>query len=200
MTRKKTQKVCVSKKRTINTYAMLWWCSRGLLLYEQAEQKKPYWLWMGSLIFTAFSFEAYLNHIGKILFTCWNRLERLSPDSKLDIVCEKLGILLPIGERPRQTIKGLFKFRNELAHGKTNIIEPDDTILDGDQYTGDLIEDFPETKWEKYCNISNAERAREDIEKVMQLIHEKVSAVTNEIDPLWFSGLIEILASPHRES
>jgi len=179
---------------------MLWWCSRGLLLYEQAEQKKPYWLWMGSLIFTAFSFEAYLNHIGQILFTCWNRLEVLSPAGKLDIVCDKIGILLPRGERPRQTIKDLFQFRNDLAHGKTNIIEPDDTILDYCQYTDELIEDFPETKWEKYCNRSNAERAREDIENVMQLIHEKVTKVTNEIDPLFFSGLIEASASPHRES
>jgi len=88
---------------------------------------------MGSLIFTAFSFEAYLNHIGPKIFSCWEALEILSPEGKLDIVCEKLQINIPKGNRPRQTVRELFKFRNNLAHGKTVTIE-ESSIPDVDQY------------------------------------------------------------------
>ena len=110
MTTRKLQKAQVSKKRDVHTYAELWHGSGVLLERGQAELKGSKWLWMGSLILTAFSLEAYLNHIGPKIFACWKAaLERpLSPEGKLDIICEKLGIDLHRGKRPRQTIKELF--------------------------------------------------------------------------------------------
>ena len=72
-------KVVVSKTRTVNTYADLWHGSRILLERTHSAPKGSYWLWMASLIFTAFTLEAYLNHIGSKLFKCWDALEALSP-------------------------------------------------------------------------------------------------------------------------
>ena len=53
----------------------------------------------------------------------WKRLERsLSPEAKLDLICEKLKLDFPEGERPRQTISILIDFRNTLAHGRSSEI------------------------------------------------------------------------------
>jgi hypothetical protein len=184
MTAQKPPKAQVSKKRNIHTYAELWHGSKVLLQRGQAELKGSNLLWMGSLILTAFSLEAYLNHIGPKLFTCWKGLEPLSPEGKFDVICEKLGIELPKDQRPRQTIKGLLRFRNNLAHGKTVTIE-EETSVDADEYFEEFFSQRPLATWEKYCTEGKALKAREDIEQVMRLIHEKVCPGN---DPLFGFG------------
>jgi hypothetical protein len=157
---------------------------------SQAEQKGSYWLWMGSLIFTAFSFEAYLNHVGTKVFACWNIFEKaVSPDGKLDILCEKLGIDLKKGEPPRQTVHKLFEFRNKLAHGRTVTLEPKQPPYDADENFEKIIEERPLTVWEEYCTAGNVLRARADIKQIMQLIHEKAMP---ENDFLFDFGMYEV--------
>jgi hypothetical protein len=155
-----------------------------LLQRAKAEPKGSYWLWMGSLLFTTFSLEAYLNHIGPKLFSCWGALEVLSPEGKLDIICERLGIDLPKDKRPRQTVRELIKFRNNLAHGKTVAIE-EKAVHDVDQNLFEFMGKSPLATWEKYCTEENAERAQEDVKTVMQLIHDKAGP---ENDPLFSMG------------
>lgn len=184
MTTRKPPKARGSKTRTVTTYAELWHGSSVLLQRAEAEAKGSYWLWMGSLIFTAFSFEAYLNHIGQKLFACWDALEVLPPEGKLDVVLERLGIDLTRDKRPRQTVHEIFKFRNNLAHGKTVTIE-EKAVRNADQYLDKFLGERPLATWEKYCNKKNAERAREDVEKVIQLIHDKAKPKN---DPLFFLG------------
>ena len=184
MTRK-PPKAQVSKKRDVHTYAELWHGSRVLLERAQAEPKGSKWLWMGSLLLTAFSFDAYLNHIGPEVSECWDALEVLSPEGKLSIVCEKLEIDLPSDRRPRQTIHELIKFRNNLAHGKTVTVE-ENTNCDVDQYLDEFIGIRPLAIWEGYCTEKNAIKAREDVEKILRLIHDKLKP---ENDPLFSFGI-----------
>jgi hypothetical protein len=49
-----------------------------------------------------------------------------------------------------------------------------------------------ETQWEKYCNLRNAERAREDVENIIQTLH-KTSNMTN--DTLFAFGISSSLAT-----
>ena len=140
---------------------------------------------MGSLLLTAFSFEAYLNHIGPEVFECWDAIEVLSPEGKLDIICESLGIIFFKDKRPHQTVHELIKFRNNLAHGKTVTVE-DNTNRNVDQYLDEFIGIRPLAIWESYCTEKNAIKARDDIEKVLQLIHDKVKP---ENDPLFSFGV-----------
>src|SRR5215472_6307635 len=115
-----TKKVRVSKRRTLNTYAELWVGSE--LLHRRALDKKAgaYWDAMASLILAAFTFEAYLNHLGPKIFDTWN--ERRSYDSKWVTICKKLRLSFPRGERPALSIVELFGFRNALAHGQSQIL------------------------------------------------------------------------------
>lgn len=192
MSTKKPQKAKVSKKRDVHTYSELWHGSWVLLQRAQDEPKGSYWLWMGSLIFTAFSFEAYLNHIGPKLFACWPIFEKVvSPEGKLDVVCERLGIELPRNKRPRQTVRDLFEFRNKLAHGRTVPLE-EKQVLNVNQHFKKLFTEHLSTKWETYCTERNAHRAREDIKEIMGRIHDTAKPPN---DPLFFSGLSEHSAS-----
>jgi hypothetical protein len=196
MTSQKPSKVQVLKERTINTYSELWHGLGVLLQRSKNETLGSYWLRMSSLILTAFSFEAYLNHIGQKLFACWPIFEKLvSPEDKLDIVCEKIEIDLLKGKRPRQTVRELFKFRNDLAHGRTVTVPQKKNAIcdvDLDQYFEEFFIQWPLATWEKYCSENNAVRARDDIKQIMQLIHEKVKP---ENDTLFGFGMYSASAS-----
>ncbi len=199
MTTQKPKNVYVSKKRTVTTYSELWHGSKVLLKRAQDDPNGSYWLWMGSLAFSAFSafsFEAYMNHIGPKLFTTWDHLETLSPEGKLDVLCEKLGIILPKDKSPRQTIHQLFRFRNKLVHGKTVSIKENtiwDTSTDLFKYMGER----PLATWEKYCTEKNVIKVLQDMEALIRLIHGKAGP---KDDPVFSFGFDLHSASAQQES
>lgn len=81
-----------------------------------------------------------------------------SPQSKMNVIAEKLNIRIDKGKRPFQTVDRLLKFRNDVAHGKslTPNSDKEKSISDFDPH-GPL-----ESKWEQYCTLDNAKRARDD--------------------------------------
>jgi hypothetical protein len=168
MEKKKYQ---VSKSRQVNTYYELWRTSYRLLRQAEEKHEGAYFPIMASLIFTAFTLEAYLNHIGKQIFGCWKDLERLSPRSKLNVLAEKLGIEKNDNEQPFQTVTELFDFRNKVAHGKTIFLKTEGEIRIVDSKLDDYIREPLEAEWEKYCTLTNAKRAREDVEIIIRKLH-----------------------------
>ena len=83
---------------------------------------------MASLIVAAFKLEAYLNHIGQRIFKCWDDLERLSPQEKLNVIAQKLGVQKDDIKRPFQTVSQLFHIRNEVAHDKSVSLQSENQI------------------------------------------------------------------------
>jgi len=71
----------------------MWHTSKCLLETGVDNPKGSFHQFMASLVFTAFTLEAYLNHIGPKLFDDWHDLERLRPHEKLNTVLEKLQIM-----------------------------------------------------------------------------------------------------------
>lgn len=165
------KKIVTEKEREVRTYSEMWHTSRCLLKKGQEQLEGSHHQFMASLVFTAFTLEAYLNHVGLKLFQCWNDLERLGPNEKLYLIAEHIGLEIQKDRRPWQVIKVLFGFRNDIAHGKSVKLTSKEIVpLNKHQEEG-----FPEdllTKWEKYCNQRNAERAREDVERIILTIHE----------------------------
>lgn len=174
------RKAKVSKERQVNTYAELWHASNVMLEKAKKDPKGSYYQLMASLIFTAFTLEAFLNHIGQSIFKCWNDLEQLSPSRKLNLIAEKLEIERDNGKRPFQTVSKLFRFRNDVAHGKTVYLKSANQITVVDYKFNQHMQEFLQTPWENYCNLKNAKRAREDVEKICRIIH-KASGITNDI-------------------
>ena len=67
-------------------------------------------------------------------------------------------------------MKNLFGFRNDIAHGKTVEVVTREEVPFHKYKEEDFLV-FAQTRWEKYCNKQNAERAREDVEKIIHAIH-----------------------------
>jgi hypothetical protein len=173
-----TKKVVTEKEREVRTYAEIWHTSRCLLIKGQEQPKGSHHQFMASLVFTAFTLEAYLNHVGHKLFQCWNDLERLGPNEKLHLIAEHIGLEIQKDRRPWQVMKDLFGFRNDIAHGKSvKLISK--VIVSLDEYREEDIPENIPTKWEKYCNQRNAERAREDVEGIILAIR-KTAKIVNE--------------------
>jgi hypothetical protein len=166
-----TKRVLTEKEREVRTYAEMWHTSWCLLKKGQEQPKGSHHQFMASLVFTAFTLEAYLNHVGLKLFQCWNDLERLGPNDKLNLIAEHIGLEIKRDRRPWQVMKDLFGFRNDIAHGKTVRLTSKEIVpLDKHQEEG--FPEFIPTKWENFCNQKNAERAREDVEAIIRAIHE----------------------------
>jgi len=185
-------KAKVSKERKVNTYAEMWHASNVMLLKAKKDPEGSYYQLMASLIFTAFTLEAYLNHIGQCIFKCWKDLERLSPSKKLNVITEKLEVKKDDTKRPFRTVFKLFKFRNNIAHGKSIYLKPEAQIRVVDDTFREYMRERPETPWEKYCNLRNAERAREDVESIIKTLH-KTSNITDDI--LFAFGISSSLAT-----
>lgn len=74
-------------------------------------------------VFLAFTFEAYLNHVGAKEIPFWEEIDRISNTEKLAVLSKQLGFKPDKSKRPFQTIKGLFELRNGLAHGRTERVK-----------------------------------------------------------------------------
>jgi hypothetical protein len=182
----KPKVVTVTKERDVRIHANLWRTSWCLLERGQEQEKASYHQFMASLVFTAFTLEAYLNWLGDKLFPHWSYLERLKPNEKLKVISDQLQVPVDHGQRPWQTMKPLFGFRNDIAHGKpeaiaTESVEPIDEHLE--KKLGQIVR----TDWEKFCTRENAERARDDIEQILKILHTAADLKDNT-DP-FFSGL-----------
>ncbi|APW61820.1 hypothetical protein [Paludisphaera borealis] len=169
----KEKKVSIRKTRTVITYAELWHASWSLLKNGKDREEGSHYQFMGSLVFSAFTFEAYLNDIGPKSFSeqNWNALERLSPKKKLEVIAEQLGCPVDYGRRPWSIMKKLFEFRNDIAHGKSDPIT-ETQVVSLDDHEKHLWE-FAKPEWEKFVTGGNAERAREDVEQMVKALHEK---------------------------
>lgn len=169
MTKKK--KVLVEKERNVTTYADMWHTSFCLLEKGQEEARGSFHQIMASLVFTAFTLEAYLNHIGAKLFSCWVDLERLSPREKMNIITEHLKVNVDYGKRPWQVMKELFQFRNDIAHGKSKK-ERFRSIVPLEKHDDFAPPWFVQTRWEKFCTEKNTIRARGDVEQIVHVLHD----------------------------
>jgi len=179
-------KAKVSKERQVNTYAYMWQASNVMLDKAKKDPEGSDFQLMASLIFTAFTLEAYLNHIGQRIFKCWNALEQLSPSRKLNVIAEKLEVEKDNGKRPFQTVSNLFKFRNDLAHGKSVSLQHQEKAVVVDNTFDDYMYERLETPWEEFCTMENAERARVDVESIIRKFHE-ASGISDDI--LFASGM-----------
>jgi len=158
----------VSQHRALNTYALLGNASWHALQDGRERVKGSFFEWMTAGVFAAFSLEAYLNHLGERRIRHWGRIERgLSVSEKLDLLLADLGQAPDLSRRPFQTVSELVKFRNELAHGKTQRLSETSTRK---LFSGQSIPE-PLTWWERQCTERGATRFHEDVRAVIEQLH-----------------------------
>jgi hypothetical protein len=104
---------------TFNTFAYLLNGASSLAKSAKEHPEGSNYCRVAAVAFSAFAVEAYLNHVGEKLLPFWSVVERLSWDSKLELLAKTLGLEPDFGRSPFQSLKDLFNFRNRLAHGRT---------------------------------------------------------------------------------
>lgn len=169
-----SEKVLVTSSREVITYSEYWHTSYCLLELAKEDPKGSIHQFRASLIFTAFTYEAYLNHIGPKIFKHWDPLERLSPKDKTNVIAEKVGVDINFGEMPFQIIRELFKFRNDISHGKSIPLEME-KVQSLKEYSEDPYSLKLATGWEEYCTLANAEQSRAHIEAAVHILHVAAS-------------------------
>ncbi len=170
----------ITKERQLITYSDFWNTSKFLLENGQSKESGSYYQFLGSLIFSAFAFEAFLNHIGEYLFTSWPRLERqLSHHAKLALIAEKLDFNVDYGTMPWQIIPQLFGFRNKVAHGKNEMLRLEKIVPHDDRYK-ELMHEFMFADWQNFVTQENAINVRKRLEEIITSIHKKTN-IPNEV-------------------
>lgn len=171
----------VFNERTTNIYVSLHSNAKISLDDAIKNNEGRFYKTMTSIIFSAFTIEAYCNHILKNNEENWKGLERLPPFVKLEELYKSYGIKFDKSKRPIQSIKTMFDFRNMMAHGKT------ETNNDSKKLKKDILSisqsdllDLSKTKWEEINSLKNAEIIFEDMEKIIRLIN---SVIEKNEDP-----------------
>jgi hypothetical protein len=170
-------KVRVTQERKVITYADFWQTSRVLLEKAQAEPRGSYYLVLGSLVFSAFALEAFLNHLGESTFKSWNDLESISVRAKVSVICERIGVEPNWGAQPWQIIPEIIGFRNKVAHGKNAMLKFE-AIVSKDRYE-EVLHQFLFADWQQYATQENAMRVRASLEELFKLLHKK-AAIEND--------------------
>ncbi len=128
---------------------------------------------MSCLVIAAFKHEALINHLGYALLPNWQELERERHSDKQKAILRELGLSIDIGRRPFQTLHDLFDARDELAHGKPELLTHDSVVKSGSREQ--MRRRKPLTKWESLCTLEFATRAYDDTEEIAVLLWTSAS-------------------------
>jgi hypothetical protein len=179
----------IKNKRTlvtgvyIKTYVYMFNAAQLSIEEAKSEQRTDvvFYKCMTAIVFLAFCLEAYLNHLGAELIENWeDDFKRLSPRGKLRLLMSKYG-KVNLNTHPFQSFSKIFEVRNQLAHGKT--------VWVAEKYPKE-----PRANWEKSCNITNVEKLCNDTEKMIRVVHAKITS-NHDVNPFLpgfkFSGFIQ---------
>lgn len=160
-------KAVVTRTREFRAFAELSYAHWVIL--ENAKTEREGWSYecLAANILAAFKMEAYVNHIGPLLFQNWE--ERRSWRSKLKRVLEHLGVTPDADERFR-TLGDVFQVRNQVAHGQSK------TLSEEVEETGEMEElrrRKPQESWEERSTLEFAKRAYEHTESIIRQLHAR---------------------------
>ena len=160
----------ISIERKLITYSDFWHAGGSLLEQGKKERKGSYFQFLGSIMFFAFCFEAFLNHLGEHLFDCWPEIERkLSPRGKLGLICEKIQVTPEFGKLPWQILPELLGVRDKVAHGKNETLRQKQTVSEG-QYD-QMMYEFLIADWQKAATSRNVTKIQKNLGELLQLLH-----------------------------
>ena len=116
---------------------------------------------MGCALFCALALEASINYIGSEKFSIWNEhLEKkLSPQGKLELIASHAQYKVDYGQKPFQSFRELFKLRNQLVHGKMQVLDYKDARR-------------PTSLLETLCTGERAKSFLQDTEQMVTILHD----------------------------
>lgn len=158
----------VSRSRDVNMFGEL--SHANYVLLDNAKRKHDGYFYeiVSCLIVAAFKHEAFINHLGYALLQNWNVFEHKSNSCKQNEILKEIGLSIDKNQRPFQTLHDLFNARNELAHGKPQLLTHDSVVESGARE--EMRRRKPLTKWESLCTLEFAQLAYDDTEEIAKLL------------------------------
>lgn len=144
-----------------------------LILAQKSKEGRLYTC-KASLVFSAFTLEAFLNSLGPKVYPVWSEIARIGPLEKLKVLAHFLSYELDFGKRPHQTVTELVKFRNSVAHGRDEIITLNGREVPR-QKRNISYTLMVKSEWVKYCKVANAKRAYEDVGQLAEGLASKAN-------------------------
>lgn len=154
--------------RDVRTFAELSHAANTLMRTAREYRRGNLYTALSSLLLRAFTFEAYLNHLGERHLTLWNAGELLGWRKKFAKIRLRLNFTPDESARPYSTLRPLFEFRKLMAHGRSETIIEEREV---DSQDADKCF-WPLTEWEKFCTFENVERAKQDITAIIRELHK----------------------------
>jgi len=163
--------ITMAGESTFNTFSYLLNGAYSLAKSAREDPEGSNYRRISAVLFSAFAIEAHLNHIGEVKLPFWSVVEPKLPwRVKLELIAQQLGVALDYGRRPFQSLSDLFKFRDKLAHGKTETAE---SSYEYQRYPGDDFGNL-EPEWlKKFWSDDAVHRIREDTLEIIKLLHAK---------------------------
>ena len=164
--------IAIKKETTVQSYGEFW--DAFLFLKQRIDKNAMGWihLKLSALTMACFAIEAFANHVGKHLFPSWDTIERgVSTDGKLKMFIEMKEMGIKYEETPFNTVHGLIKWRNKIAHGRTEKIATSH-IVSADGYE-ELFHRIEQAKWRKYVIDVDIDKIEKDCKELMETIHMK---------------------------
>lgn len=163
-------KAQVRGKKTTVTFAYMHKGAKYMLELAENTQEGQLYTTVAALIFSAFTLEAYLNHLGKLQHKEWDKIERRhSKFEKYKLFASAAGIDFDsFRSHPYCTLKELFEFRDRMAHGKTTT----EDVITSVSLIDDLIPQInSESDWQAFATLEKAQIAIKDVEAIIKELH-----------------------------
>jgi hypothetical protein len=138
-----------------------------------------------AMVFAAFSLEAYLNQLGTSEFPDWTKFERnKSPMQKSEMLTAKRGYAPDFSKSPFGTFDRIFKFRKQIAHGKTERVKFEEV------QEGELSDKpkLPHAAWQTETNLKNAVSFVEESAAIIRTLHPIFGYQTAAFFTAWQSS------------
>jgi hypothetical protein len=162
-------KAHVSGSRTVRTYVYLYKTSNLLLKNAQASEEGQFFHLMGSIVFAAFTVEAFLNDVGEKKINDWLKKERrLSQQQRLEHVLKAVGLGLP--HASLDDVRSAFRFRDGMAHGKTETLKLAHEVREVNWSKPHLMP--IEAPWEQECTVDRCKTIVSACWKLIEEIHK----------------------------
>lgn len=164
----KESTIHISGEGEIFTYAWMWKNAKKSIKAARETEEGQFFNVMNTLVYSAFAMESFFNHLGSRLIDNWDKKERkLSKIKKLKLFLSNLKVEADLTTRPYVSVTDVFKFRDLIAHGRTEIVSQNEEVILSED---DLKIYMIENDWMKLCNIETAERVFVDVESIIHTL------------------------------
>jgi len=168
----------VQASTTTKTYVYCHIAAHNALEHAEGLPTGSFYFYMMAATFSAFTVEAFLNHLGERRVPSWAALERrLGPREKLVLLRKALHLSVDGTRRPFRTLNDMLRVRNALAHGRTLETFSDIPVASAD--------DWPEPDWKKLCRPASVCRMVEDADRMVQHLNAEAGV---KRDPFFSPG------------